>query len=233
MNYKSEQQNSQLNNGKASTIRILIYTLLGLNILSFIVGVMFAYHQLNKNIAIIEQSRIEAAINGLEYQTKKSSHCPMNKSLSKDELHPKYIVQPHDTLLSISKQQLGSTDQLPTLLLLNEEKYPQISIDQPFIEVGWELYLPNQSIDPEAKIIALAGEIESSDIYGNYRLVYHNSSANFKPEAMIIQPETPITIGDCMVLVRAKYSTDRDNQPYQPHSIYYQDHFIDNLLILQ
>jgi len=51
---------------------------------------------------------------------------------------PIYIVKEGDNLLSIAREQLGNTSRVKEIVTLN----PSIDIDNPFIEVGWEILLP-------------------------------------------------------------------------------------------
>ena len=58
-----------------------------------------------------------------------------------------YKVRSGDTLLSIAANELGDVSAVNQISLLNKDRYPQLSLVHPFIEVGWQLYLPPDYIN--------------------------------------------------------------------------------------
>lgn len=56
-----------------------------------------------------------------------------------------YIVKNGDTLLSIAKNQLGDSSRVNEIITLNKEKYPTLSLENSFIEIGWKFLLPPKS----------------------------------------------------------------------------------------
>lgn len=73
--------------------------------------------------------------------SEQSSQC-LYGYLHEDEFLVKYTAQRGDTLLSIAKNELGDISRVHQLINLNTNWYPHLSLENPFIEVGWELRLP-------------------------------------------------------------------------------------------
>ena len=68
--------------------------------------------------------------------------CTPYGALSKDDYLLTYYVQKGDTLFSILKYQNWGTAKINEFIELNKDEYPGLSLQNPFIEVGWKLYLP-------------------------------------------------------------------------------------------
>jgi len=66
--------------------------------------------------------------------------------IANDSYMRKYVVEKGDTLLGISKRELGSVSRVNQIIEINKDFYPGLSLQSPFIEVDWILYLPPKFI---------------------------------------------------------------------------------------
>lgn len=67
--------------------------------------------------------------------------CKKYGGMSVDDYYNVYTVKTGDTLLSIAREQLGSTDKVGDLIVQNKDRFPSLSVDNPFLEVGWKLLI--------------------------------------------------------------------------------------------
>jgi hypothetical protein len=80
-----------------------------------------------------------------EYNVK--NNCPLYGRIEdKNEYLTKYIVKSGDSLLSVANSQLKDNSRVGDIVYLNRDMYPQLSVDKPFLEKGWILYLPPPEI---------------------------------------------------------------------------------------
>lgn len=130
--------------------------------------------------------------------------CPRFDEAPKKEYLNEYTVKEGDTLLSISKEQLGDTSRVNEIIVNNEDRYPQLSFDEPFIEIGWRLYLPKSEYATDrGKIVKLYGRVIAKDnssrwdiqspIWGSTKVYVGNNQL----------PSEGVEIGDCISFVRA------------------------------
>lgn len=86
--------------------------------------------------------------------------CSFYGYLDRDSFLIKYIVQKGDTVSSIAQNKLGDAARMEELIHLNNPWYPHLSIQRPFIEIGWELRLPPR-IFPKSSgfLVGSGGEI--------------------------------------------------------------------------
>jgi len=130
------------------------------------------------------------------------------QTLAYDYYLDTYIVQKGDSLLSIAETQSGSTSRVNELIQLNKEKYHGLSITNPFIEVGWELYLPPKfQKSSSGKLFGLQGRIvdqnesafqigtSSSMPVGSVGLVV------FKQDTTKYFGKDKFAIGDCVTII--------------------------------
>lgn len=75
-----------------------------------------------------------------------SYSCPSFKTYRKDEFLEHYKVKRGDTLLSLSASIYNDSSRVSELVAYNKDKYPELSLNNPFIEVGWDLVLPPKNI---------------------------------------------------------------------------------------
>lgn len=62
--------------------------------------------------------------------------------LSKEEYLISYNVKEGDRIFSILNKQSYGTAKVTEFIEINNDVYPDLSLQNPFIEVGWKLYLP-------------------------------------------------------------------------------------------
>jgi len=70
-------------------------------------------------------------------------------------------IKSGDTLLSISRSQLNSTSRVGELIEMNKKRYPGLSLENPFIEVGWELILPPKEVRTSGNIRVTSGKLSA------------------------------------------------------------------------
>lgn len=137
----------------------------------------------------------------IEDKLKKPYNCPKSGSSTKDEFLNMYIVKKGDTLLSISKNELGDPSRVNEIINLNSDRY-QLSIKDNFIEVGWKLYLPTKDMLPSSgKLGQYSGAvkevnggtltIESPKGVGDFDLDNYNGNAKY----------SSLKTGDCVTLI--------------------------------
>lgn len=142
-------------------------------------------------------------------QQKLESKCEFYGQLDEEFYLDKYIAQKGDTLLSIAQNQLGDNSRVDELIQLNKQGYPSISIQNPTIEVGWELQvLPKVFPKSTGSIEGISGEITNI----TDREIVINILSNKKVETVsYITPQTvylgknPFKIGDCVHIVKDSY----------------------------
>jgi len=89
-------------------------------------------------------------------------NCTLYGYLDKDFYLVKYVVQKGDTVFSIVQNRLGDTSRVNEIIHLNNPLYPHLSVKNPFIEIGWELWLPS-SVLPSSSgfLVGYGGEVLS------------------------------------------------------------------------
>lgn len=117
-----------------------------------------------------------------------------------DDYLEKYTVKKGDTLLSIAKSELDNSSRVQELIQLNKNTYPELSLENPFIEVGWSFYLPPKDVVTTGVLAKGHGEI--TEIHQSYWLVMYgqggvhlewDSSTKFENKAIDQYKE-----GDCI-----------------------------------
>ncbi len=90
-----------------------------------------------------------------------ASTCTKQGLQPKDDYLPTYIVKPGDSLLFIAKSQLQDSSRVNELIILNKDRYPQLSLNPSLLEQGWKLYLPPQNVGiTNGHIYVISGNIE-------------------------------------------------------------------------
>lgn len=134
--------------------------------------------------------------------------CPISFTDNIDSLLRSYEVKAGDTLLSISKNQLGSTNRVEELIVMNANKYTSLSLEKPFLEQGWILKLPPQWVKSSSgQLNAINGkilkirpndqifEITSGGVAGHFATITLDSNTiNIK--------NTVFKEGDCISAIR-------------------------------
>lgn len=126
--------------------------------------------------------------------------------LDKKDYLDTYTVKKGDSILSIARTKLGSSDRVNEIVKLNQDRYP-IAFQNSFLEVGWKLYLPPSYIaSSTGNIEASEGEValitpqyfaialQPTDTPGMDYVYPHEDPKFDKPDL--------VTLGDC---VRAVY----------------------------
>lgn len=133
--------------------------------------------------------------------------------LSKEEYLISYTVKRGDAIFSILNKESYGTAKVTEFIEINNDVYPGLSLQNPFIEVGWKLYLPPKyGLAGSGKYEGLQGEI--LDIDGAYITV------NQKPDEVVpvriklgaftqyVPSDYRFNKGDC---VRVVYDADKEN----------------------
>ena len=130
------------------------------------------------------------------------------QTLAYDYYLDTYIVQKGDTLLSIARTQSGSTSRVNELIQLNQGKHSGLSMTNPFIEVGWELYLPPKfQKSSTGKLFGIQGRIidqnESVFQIGTSSSMPVGSAGllAFKRDTTKYFGKDKFEIGDCVTIV--------------------------------
>lgn len=118
-----------------------------LMIISGVVGYFIGINQrTHANVRQQNNSYSKPSINSQNMSGQQASTCAKQGIQSRDDYLPVYIVQSGDSLLSIAKFQLKDGSRVSELITLNSDRYPELSLKNPFLEKGWKLYLPPQSV---------------------------------------------------------------------------------------
>lgn len=134
--------------------------------------------------------------------------CSYYREFSTDEYYNIYTVKKGDTLLSIAQDQLGSTDRVLDIITQNKEKFPMLSLDNSFLEIGWTLKILKPEYGPYDGIIRKsAGRISN---YSNGKLEIskktktYTSSGSFYPnKAFQLKDLKGFKVGDCVIVTYA------------------------------
>ena len=197
-----------------------------LPILSFFIGMNY---QGKLTINIYFSPEKESSISSSQYNNVSSptiaqdstasyiikSKCQLyGKIEDKNRFLDKYTVKSGDTLLSIAKTQLGSTSRIGDIILLNKNRYADLSTENSFLEEGWVLYLPPDYIKSvntlsngyPKLIFAWGGELTDITKEGKWvvRGPNRNFAYDFKPNEntkYFGKSKNEFTVGDCIMAV--------------------------------
>lgn len=135
------------------------------------------------------------------YKLKKN--CPKYGLSPEEEFLRTYRVRPGDTLLSIARGQLDDSSRYNEIIVLNSSRLPHLSFENPYLEVGWTLYLPLMSIRGiEEPLVKLNGEISEIDENGRWRVVYPGGMGYFLPTDRTQFPQgVQFKVGDCVSII--------------------------------
>lgn len=126
---------------------------------------------------------------------------------SKDFYLRTYTVKQGDTLLSVAKNQLGNSSRVNEIVQMNKDHYPDLSINTPFLEVGWQLYLtPDFITSSSGDIVNLKGDISlTNDFDWRVKQAYENATVNtvyFNTNTQFFNKEKELyKIGDCVSII--------------------------------
>jgi LysM repeat protein len=160
----------------------------------------------------------------LESTVEKGLHnnCPRYGSIPKEEYLQYYVVQEGDTLQSITNEQLGDPSKINDLVLMNNDIYPGLSIQNSELTPGWKIYLPpldylkygtfsSGGMLAKGGMYANAGEITSIDKDGSVRVEQPGAFWGFHIKNVIHYPDgNDFQVGDCVIVIGAMdWSIDR------------------------
>lgn len=143
------------------------------------------------------------------------SKCEKFGFISEKDFLTDYQVKTGDTILSISKNVLRDPSRVNELIGLNKKTYPGLSLQNPFIEVGWVIKLPLEKIGvTSGELLATNGEVTGNEsrsininVLGQNSLIYSLYIKDFTK----YEGDMNIRKGDCIQAVIDS----------QSHSIYY------------
>ncbi len=120
-----------------------------------------------------------------------------------------YTVMPGDSLLTIAGDKLGNVSRVGELITLNNGTYPDLSIEKPFIEVGWKLYLPPNSTDSTSghlnQVAGWISNIRQTSPNQIFEVSSNNAKNYYATVTLSEQTRLPDgyvpTVGDCVKVV--------------------------------
>lgn len=126
-----------------------------------------------------------------------AKNCVKSGALPIDEFLPSYSVKQGDTLLSISKDILKDVSRVEEIVRLNNDIYPQLSLENPFLEVGWKLRLPPANVSKTIGVIHVhGGSLSISD--SSWGVFFRTGSVG--PFELSQLPPS-FTNGECIILM--------------------------------
>ena len=147
--------------------------------------------------------------------THPANQCSKYGSVDKSFYLDTYTVRKGDALFSILKNQSENPSRIYEFIELNKDRFRHLSLENPFIEVGWELYLPPKFIQETNGNLAAyyAGVVEETDNYWNINTWGKDYSLE-SPRYTVIKIDKTKYLGgnafhsgDCIVMVVQNAST--------------------------
>lgn len=132
---------------------------------------------------------------------------------NKNNLYDSYTVRKGDTLLSVAENQLHDVSRAGDIASINQDAYPGLSIKNPFIEVGYKLYLPPSFLkkvtfygDQPNLLYSENGEITEILQDGMWRINLDNLNLNFlvrmnNDTLFIGKQKSEYKVGDCITAI--------------------------------
>jgi hypothetical protein len=172
------------------------FLFVSLPILSFYLGMNFMSKTCSINLSNITNNSIVP---------QQKLNCSQYGESTKDKYLIKYTVKSGDTLLSIAKSELKDVSRVSELINLNKDSYPSLSINTPFIEKGWTLYLPNKEWPSSSGNIAeIKGEIAEIKDNGTWILKGPMFVSELRLTTNTQLPNRKVKVGDCIKVIREK-----------------------------
>jgi hypothetical protein len=126
-------------------------------------------------------------------------NCPKQGLASKSDYLPTYTVKKGDTLLLIAKNQLNDVSRVSELIQLNKEEFPTLSIENPFLEQGWKLFIPPPYTQKtNGQIFNLNGNLMRKDSIWGVGWA-RGGGGSFKPEEL--QNLSDLPDGTCISVI--------------------------------
>ena len=134
--------------------------------------------------------------------------CAYYGFLEKDIFLGKYIVNKGDTLLSIATKVLENSSRVEELIALNKSTYPNLSLQNSFLEVVWVLNIPPSFINSSTGyLIGVGGEILSQNenaielnLYAGQRGIDEGYMSYKRPYTKYMGKES-FEVGDCVIAI--------------------------------
>lgn len=125
--------------------------------------------------------------------------CKLVGNLSKDKVLEEYTVQEGDTLLSIATDKLGDSTKVEDIIAFNKDKYPNLSMDNPYLVAGWKIYIPPKNAAKSVDDFSVAaGKVIKTDDT-SFTLAIKQNEITFRPnENTRYQDVKPLEKGDCV-----------------------------------
>jgi|WetSurMetagenome_2_1015567.scaffolds.fasta_scaffold00353_4 hypothetical protein len=132
---------------------------------------------------------------------------------NKNNLYDSYTVKKGDTLLSVAENQLHDVSRAGDIASINQDAYPGLSIKNPFIEVGYKLYLPPSFLkkvtfygDKPNLLYSENGEITEILQNGMWRINLDNLNLNSllrmdNNTLFIGKQKSEYKVGDCITAI--------------------------------
>lgn len=133
-------------------------------------------------------------------QQKYEKKCQLYGFNDKKNFLPEYTVKAGDTLLSIANKELGSVSRVNEIIELNKDRYPSLSIENPFIEQNWTLFLPPPYLtSTNGKLLEFDGELSEIRNDGNWVIKDLDSTVTLRPDKNVkMIGKTSFEVGDCV-----------------------------------
>ncbi|MCA9369424.1 hypothetical protein KC721_03930 [Candidatus Woesebacteria bacterium] len=179
--------------------RMVIGLLIFLPILSFYLGMQFVIQTVVRTQSISVQT---TALKNTGY-TKESTKCmKYGKSLPEEYLVP-YVTSKGETMMDIAISQLRDSSRVYELINLNKETYPDISPEEPFVEDGWIVYLPDPRWPVSSgNISELSAEVTKIAADDTWSLRGPNFATNARLTSRTLYPIEDVKEGDCVTIIR-------------------------------
>lgn len=116
-------------------------------ILAFTLGFYFGIQYEKQILSNANYNQNPKSTNIQDQNKRPTKQCKVfDENQIKDFIYVKYTVKKGDTVLSVAQDQLGSSSRVADIIYVNMNDYPGLSIQSPYIEPGWILYLPRPFI---------------------------------------------------------------------------------------
>lgn len=200
----------------SKTISILLF--ISLPIIGFFLGIRYQALIVLEEIQEIKDYAKEAAIKEIQREILNLSSGRLHNQCLKYDLSPKkdflksYTIKSGDTLLSISKNELNDISRVNDIIILNIDRYPSLSLENPFLEQGWILYLPPDYITGfKNDLFERSGEVTQVTSTGAIVVRSPRGSAGIYPDKKTLYLNGfDFKVGDCVTYV----SEVRSNKVY-------------------
>lgn len=177
----------------SKTIAMILFVFLP--ILGFYFGMNYEERILLQNQSLKNSLPVNQTVTPTVYASK----CTKSNFSSKEEFLTKYTVKQGDTLLSISKSQLKNVSRVNEIIELNKDRYPNLSINTPFLEQGWILFLPPSfTTSTNGKLYEINGEITEVRSDGTWAIIGQYSTEKRPDKDTKFPEKKDFKVGDCV-----------------------------------